>query len=111
VPGLIASHLVCLAIGWLLAWALWRDARGPVTLEQSGEVMGKDRTTLGNDAVVLEIFYPRPYATPPNLTFPNPPESFQLIEQRPDGFKINVWQWKHTGQPSTWKAVGVPPAR
>jgi hypothetical protein len=108
---LVASHLLCLAVGWLLPWSPLRDAKGPVSLEQTGEVMGKDRMTLGNEAVDFEIFYPRPYVSPPNLTFPNPPDSFQLIEQRPDGFKIKVWQWKRLEQPSTWRAIGGPAAR
>lgn len=47
-----------------------------------------------------EVYYPIPYASPPELTFTKdsiPLEWFDLFEQRRDGFKINVLEYSSGG--------------
>ncbi len=54
-----------------------------------------------------EVFYPRPYATPPELTFPaGAGVDLQTLEQSPHGFRVHVTPDNHSGLVS-WKARGV----
>jgi hypothetical protein len=86
-------------LGWLLTSLLSRPLE---QMEQSGWV-----DVRLNDE--LEVFYPRPYASTPNLTFPISLSHFKVLKQRPDGFKIKVVE-SHADR-SQWQAVGVPAAR
>jgi hypothetical protein len=58
----------------------------------------------------VEVFYPIPYASPPELTFPLPPQSFQVKAQRADGFKVEILRCGTEHAP-TWRAKGLPEAR
>jgi hypothetical protein len=64
-----------------------------------------------------EIYYPVPYASPPNLTFPDPPGSYTVLKQTPQGFEIEIHQMYRDRRPGegaevksarTWRAEGVP---
>jgi hypothetical protein len=74
------------------------------TLKQSGD--------FGNAAAsVMEIYYPVPYKTSPHLLVRlkdpgNSGGSVRVIEQRPDGFKVDAgfgfvefWEWQAEGIP------------
>ena len=59
----------------------------------------------------IEIFYPRPYQSTPNLTFPSAnhnPHTFRLIEQRSDGFKIRTDGIVTKDSVVDWRADGRP---
>ncbi|MBI3939587.1 MAG: hypothetical protein HY315_02020 [Acidobacteria bacterium] len=55
----------------------------------------------------IEVYYPVPYETPPELTWPNMPYQFGVREQRTDGFKVQFTSgYSGTGLP-TWQAKGM----
>ena len=58
----------------------------------------------------VEVFYPVPYTSPPELTFPVAPRNFQVKEQRADGFKVEITECG-TEQAPTWRAKGLPQPR
>lgn len=51
-----------------------------------------------------EVFYPTPYVSPPNLTFPD--VQVKILEQRANGFKFRLDQWNSMMPGVRWKAVG-----
>lgn len=57
-----------------------------------------------------DIYYPARYRSSPNLVFPEgyqSVEQFEVIEQRPDGFKVNLGGSGTIGSKIKWKATGV----
>jgi hypothetical protein len=55
------------------------------------------------------VYYPIPYASPPNLSLRSPFDDLVLLEQKPDSFRV---AWKGLGpsfgtEEVTWKAKGV----
>ncbi len=66
-------------------------------LEQEG--------TLTFGPACQTVYYPIPYASPPNLTLDTPFHSLEIEEQAPDHFKVHV-NGSLLG-PVTWKAKGL----
>ena len=68
------------------------------TIEQTALFDGP--TELG----ALEIFYPHPFARPPELTIveekrdPHSAWEWRVLEQRPDGFKLKFIGWGGTSR-------------
>ena len=57
-----------------------------------------------------DIYYPRPFSLPPNLSFGDyvtNPGHFRVVEQRADGFRYEVESSFTRGVEVSWKAVGV----
>ena len=60
-----------------------------------------------------DVYYYSPYRGQPQLAFPhtaNAPgrESFEIVEQRPDGFRIKMFHWSNLETNGIhWKAVGT----
>jgi hypothetical protein len=62
------------------------------------------------------VYYERPFASPPALTFTSPTNNrvrFKLTEQRADGFKIDVFGYNppdviKDGEYPRWEAKGLP---
>jgi len=75
---------------------------GRGTLVQQGTVV----VTPGNPA---EVYYPVPYAVPPNLVLEGPNAmSCIMLEQKQDHFKVRtIWVSDHPGINVRWKAEGV----
>jgi hypothetical protein len=56
-----------------------------------------------------EVFYPRPYASPPEVIFNTyPEETYDLVEQRKDGFRIRFKVLVVKGERPSYRARGVP---
>jgi len=102
--------VVVLGLGFLFAMVLlfnignlrhkWvMEARG--FLVQDGHIPMK----VGK----LDVFYRQPYETPPQLEWARSPDEFELLEQRVDGFVIDVKKpskftyciWTATGTPAS----------
>jgi hypothetical protein len=57
-----------------------------------------------------DVYYPRPFASPPALTFTRPEHGtyvFEVLEQRADGFKIRASAIS-TAEYPRWEATGRP---
>ena len=60
-----------------------------------------------------DVYYYTPYRGLPQLTFPpteNAPtrEAFEIVEQRPDGFRIEIHSWSNLETNGIrWKATGI----
>lgn len=54
-----------------------------------------------------EVFYPQPYQTTPELTWPKQPLAFQVLEQRPDGFIVRITSWADGDPHPEWQAEGM----
>jgi serine/threonine protein kinase len=102
---LIGSHLLCGLIGFMISSASSPTTASPTTATMIQE--GNVRVNVGDK---FEIFYPVPYATPPNiqLTWDDDPwHVIKLQEQKADRFTIQstggnaVWVTVH------WRAEGV----
>lgn len=70
--------------------------------EQTGEI----RVTAFGP---YEVFYPEPFLSPPTLTLPptsGQSEDLQVVEQRSDGFKVQIGLGTTHGAVVKWRAVG-----
>jgi hypothetical protein len=66
--------------------------------------------TLSSAHGPYEIFYPRAYASPPELTFPDVAGSLvdtATLEQTAQGFRVHLTGWTSAGM-LKWRARGVP---
>lgn len=85
----------CLALNFG-GWSQKSD--DPSIVAQSGSVP----IPKGQEVVV---YYPRPYASPPNLELEDTFHNYKIVEQRPDCFRVRnesgTWDLK-------WTARGVP---
>jgi hypothetical protein len=57
-----------------------------------------------------EVFYPRPFASPPNLNVSQSSDEaprFKIIDQRADGFKIEIKKSTFVRQRVKWVARGI----
>ena len=82
----------------------------PGLLVQEGDLTPPIRADSYGWTGPVEIFYPIPYVSPPELIFPVAPRTFQVIEQRPDGFKMEITRCD-TERTPTWRAKGLAPPR
>jgi hypothetical protein len=65
---------------------------------------------LSSSGSTYEIFYPRPYASPPELSFPDVAGSLvnpEKLEQTAQGFRVTLTGWTST-KLLKWRARGVP---
>jgi predicted acylesterase/phospholipase RssA len=74
-------------------------ARG--VLVQTGEMTGVNGTGE------YEVFYPQPYASPPELTWNHEPNGFKITEQRSNGFIIYIHSYMPLSKPPKWTAKGI----
>jgi hypothetical protein len=124
---LIWACLLCTAVGLGLGLAvgygLWHTASGRVGGANAGP--RKDFPPAPDDGLLVQVglmqhvrevgkeydvFYARPYASPPEVTVNTyPPEEYDLIEQRKDGFRIRFKVLAAEGERPSYRARGVPP--
>jgi hypothetical protein len=68
-------------------------------------VCKQEGTVLVPGGEELDVYYPVPFSSPPNLTTQSPPEAPSVIAQYPDHFRVkNTWAAAHTVE---WVAKGV----
>jgi hypothetical protein len=101
-PVIILVILVCVAAGFAAGWFGRPWLTGPPDpLLQDGFLSLPDKEPH-------DVFYPRPYEGPPNLTIKDESGALMVVEQRADGFKVRI----HKGNPPIsgyyWQAKGVP---
>jgi hypothetical protein len=101
--------VVGLCLGLCLGLVVERYAASKRTSEHTAELTNADRS--GD----YEVFYPRPFASPPNLEVidPLPRDTFgrwlfKITEQRADGFKIQVLYSPSKSPPLRYSAQGRP---
>jgi hypothetical protein len=121
-PEKMRLSRVCIPVAILLALAVgvgigfvFGRATQPVSLVsevkplvQEGALTPPVTPELSGWRGPVEVFYPVPYASPPELTFPIAPRRFEIKEQRADGFKVQITECG-TEQTPTWRAKGLPP--
>ncbi len=114
--GVLAAVTLALGVGVGVGFVLGR-AMQPVSpppeaelLVQSGDLTPPVTPDLYGWRGPVEVFYPVPYASSPELTFPIAPRSFQVKEQRADGFKVEITECG-TERAPTWRAKGLPQPR
>lgn len=100
---------VVLVVGLGIGAAAGRYATSTNLFEQTAELTNADQS--GD----FEVFYPRPFASPPSLVVidPLPPETFgrwvfKVTEQRADGFKLHVGYRPSKSPPLSYLAKGLP---
>jgi hypothetical protein len=83
------------------------------TAADCGDVLTQEGSVSLRSGGEQEVYYPVPYAFPPNLEFPTAPSWVQVVEQKADHFRVKCdagcsQMWV------SWKARGVkysaPPA-
>jgi hypothetical protein len=101
-PGAFRALVVvtALGVGFAAGWFA-RSGTAP-----SGLLVQEGRFSLFDGE--KEVYYPRPFATPPHLEFPNVgvPEVITAVEQRADGFKVRTKPGSSV-QNQPWRAEGV----
>ena len=90
------------------------SALGPTAAPNDVELVQEGDLSHVNGTGTFDLFYKRPFASPPQLRIDNPKNSilsYKLNEQRADGFKIDVWGY---GMPNPknyvypkWEAIGM----
>ena len=114
--GLLAAITLALTAGVGIGFVLGRATQpaSPLpeaeSLVQEGDLTPPVTPDLYGWRGPIEVFYPVPYASPPELTFPVAPRTFQVKEQRADGFKVEITKCD-TGRTPTWRANGLPQPR
>jgi hypothetical protein len=84
----------------------------PFSINSSNEILvqeGKVEAVFRRDVSdpTYEVYYPIPYQSPPELTWPNLPYDVRIIEQRADGF-VAKFSGTFSGYgPPTWRAKGI----
>jgi hypothetical protein len=92
VLGLILGFVVGLAVGSITTW-LWQG--GDAVVLQKGVI----DQAAGNGE--YDVFYPRPFASPPNLKIlPGSAKDWaiKITEQRADGFRVTINGWTIGGR-------------
>jgi hypothetical protein len=80
------------------------------TGQDDGVLVQTGYITLSSAPGPYEIFYPRPFASPPELTFPDVAGSLvdtAKLEQTGQGFRVYLTGWTSAGM-LKWRARGVP---
>jgi hypothetical protein len=103
--SLIAPTVAILAVLWIPRAFEHQGSSAPevVTQREVLEILGPK---------TYDVFYPRPFASPPNLNFSKKVDKlyfhvdYDVIEQRRDGFRISVTS-SQSGAAIEWIAVGV----
>jgi len=67
------------------------------TFTQEGDMEG--------DLGIHEVAYPEPFRSKPHLTWIERPLRFTMLDQEPDGFRVEI-KGTVTGRRPKWKAVG-----
>jgi hypothetical protein len=106
------DKLLSAPVGAVAASIMLAIIMGCMSLSMSiGCKTGPDGTTCQEgkvsveDGQELDVYYPIPYASPPNLEISGDSESYQIIEQKADHFRIRnqcvnrryQWNWKARG--------------
>jgi hypothetical protein len=113
--GALAAIMLALGVGVGIGYMLGRamqpagSSAEAEPLVQSGDLTPPVTPDLYGWRGPVEVFYPIPYASPPELTFPVAPQSFRVKEQRADGFKVEITGG--TERTPTWRAKGLPQPR
>ncbi len=85
--GAIAATLSILIILGCMSFSIERGERVKVVEISSGaEVFEQKGSVMLEPSVPVVVYYPVPYATPPNLTLQH--SSFEIIQQYPDRFVV-----------------------
>ncbi len=71
-------------------------------LVQQGTVAGADGPGTYN------VTYPRPYASPPDLRWLSRPTGYNMLEERPDGFRVEITRRGPHDLTPRWEARGIP---
>jgi hypothetical protein len=78
------------------------------TIKQHGS------TIMLNSPEGLQVYYPRPYLSPPNLKIESPtlilPDSVDIVEQKPDRFTLRAKRPGLGEATIRWQAEGIPAA-
>lgn len=100
---------VMLVVGLGIGFAIGRYPTSTNLFEQTAVLTNADQS--GD----FEVFYPRPFASPPSLEVidPLPAETFgrwvfKVAEQRADGFKLHVGYSPSKSPPLRYVARGLP---
>ena len=97
-----------------------------ITCGETLLIQSKDLSTIFRSDVI-DIFYQKPYASPPELVFPydleNTPDnpqisitfvasSVRIVEQRANGFRLSIggmsWSELEAMRTLKWQATGIP---
>lgn len=111
--------IVYLTAGWLSGFGCMsfnlgnRTYESPASYVDQGGVLKQNGESplIRTQDDRIEIYYPKPFASKPNLTLGKQPNSvsmseIQLLEQTPDHFTI---RWNGSGEGNlSWHAEGVP---
>lgn len=114
--GVLAAVALALGVGVGIGFVVGRAGRpaspppDPEPLVQAGDLTPPVAPDGSGWRGPVEVFYPVPYASPPELTFPVAPRSFRVKEQRADGFKVEITECETDRTPS-WHAKGRPRPR
>ncbi len=102
---------IVIVLGLLSLKKIFWDSRQPEDYTRAGLTTQRG-VLLIPELRTYEIFYPQPFASVPNLTFSKmvdkvyTPVSFELLEQRPDGFKIRINGVGGDARAIEWIAIG-----
>ncbi len=104
VVGLGLAAFVAFSIGCMnLTFGGRHEIASPKEAEVAAEGLQRGKS-YAPYAQEVTVYYPVPYASPPNLEFEDDAKrQFIVMEQRPDCFKIKNTQ---VGAEFTWKARG-----
>jgi hypothetical protein len=75
-------------------------------LLQTGTIDAAGRAPVSDPQ--FDVYYPIPYVSPPELTWINMPYDIRVLEQRPDGFRVQFTGTFYGNGPPKWQARGVP---
>ncbi len=75
--------------------------------DEQGRLLQRGSVTEVHGTGVYEVSYPRPYATPPELSWLNRPMGYRMLEERADGFRFEVTLRGPHDLAPRWEARGI----
>ncbi|MFL6208915.1 MAG: hypothetical protein ACJ74W_08700 [Pyrinomonadaceae bacterium] len=80
----------------------WQQSVPNDMLVQTGTI----QVNANVDESTVDVYFPIPYETPPELKWVNMPFEYRMLEQRADGFKVKFNGGGRVGLPE-WQAKGL----
>ena len=62
----------------------------PAELDEQGRLVRRGLVAEVDGPGIYDVTYLRPYTSPPELTWPNRPLGYRMLEERADGFRFEV---------------------
>jgi hypothetical protein len=105
--ALCATPVVILAV----LIVVWAKRPASLELDEKGRLVQGGVLSEFAGPGIYEVSYPHPYSSPPELTWLTRPQGYRMLDERADGFRMEVTRRGPHDLPPRWEAKGIPVKR